>query len=331
MIEDYVMYCGISKGRMLEIANILSRGEVKDWRWQKNIIRLMAKLYESAEDELIIKMLPYEVYLCLKQLCEQTNKVQEGDIYILNNEELDLFPLIKHPMIVEERRCSPDGPDSYAKFHTIQVSLFHRLERLITPEYEELSKKYDELGKVMRGVFYTYGVIEYNFFFNLVQLYYCEEMDEEEMESFFNSRIDFFDDKVIIEDQGFKFIVYSERILKTCYSRIIKDQLAMGLNYKLFEIQKILNRTVSGAIDEYRDFVMIANECMRHNLPSIRIPCLLGDSARGEDVLEEFFKYSHFNNEHELEQFIDLLKKAEYTASKYELCGYSNKELVEIF
>lgn len=238
MIEDYVMYCGISKGRMLEIANILSRREVKDWRWQKNIIRLMAKLYESAEDE---------------------------------------------------------------------------------------------LGKVMRGVFYTYGVIEYNFFFNLVQLYYCEEMDEEEMESFFNSRIDFFDDKVIIEDQGFKFIVYSERILKTCYSRIIKDQLAMGLNYKLFEIQKILNRTVSGAIDEYRDFVMIANECMRHNLPSIRIPCLLGDSARGEDVLEEFFKYSHFNNEHELEQFIDLLKKAEYTASKYELCGYSNKELVEIF
>ena len=61
-MNEYKGRINVSKDTMLFVVNDIFEQNIKENTTKENILSLMLNIYEEAEDELIIKMLPYETY-----------------------------------------------------------------------------------------------------------------------------------------------------------------------------------------------------------------------------------------------------------------------------
>ena len=97
---EYNGKINVSKDSMLFVVNSVFNQGIKESTTKENILKLMPAIYENADDEEIIKMLPYRTYKDLERLID----------YIKTSDDIkSFFYKREHPDIrfLEEKKSSP--------------------------------------------------------------------------------------------------------------------------------------------------------------------------------------------------------------------------------
>lgn len=71
-MEEYNGKIGVSKDTMLFVTNDLLGQNIKKSISKEDILKLIPEIYEKAEDEKLIEMLPYKTYKGLEKIIEYT-------------------------------------------------------------------------------------------------------------------------------------------------------------------------------------------------------------------------------------------------------------------
>ena len=74
---EYNGKINVSKDTMLFVANDIFGNKIKESTTKENILKMIPKIYEEADEKKIIEMLPYGTYKTLEDLIEYTKISEE--------------------------------------------------------------------------------------------------------------------------------------------------------------------------------------------------------------------------------------------------------------
>ena len=164
----------VQKDTMLFITNFLLSQNIKETTTKENILKMLPKIYENANDEMLLKILPYDSYLILEELIKyvKKNKIENNEItnkvYELFDKEIRGISYLQDAMIIV-LRATKDSHKYYIDKNVLNV-----LERLYTSENRKKAERYGKIEKLILGILYTYGIVEKKIFRELI----CEKMEE---------------------------------------------------------------------------------------------------------------------------------------------------------
>ena len=102
---EYNGKINVSKDTMLFVVNSIFNQEIKESTTKENILKIMPEIYENADDEEIIKMLPYRAYKDLERLIEYTKTSDDIKSFFYKMEHPDIRYL-EEAMIIVMRASS---------------------------------------------------------------------------------------------------------------------------------------------------------------------------------------------------------------------------------
>ena len=149
---EYNGKINVSKDTMIFVVNDIFDNEIKESTTKENILKLMPKEYENADEKQIIKMLPYGTYNALEKLIEYVKISDDIKKFIYDKEHQDTRYL-EEAMIVVMR----------AKYNDYNYSLnpgvIENLKGLFSKENKEVAKRYGEIEKLTIGMLYIVQVL----------------------------------------------------------------------------------------------------------------------------------------------------------------------------
>lgn len=97
---EYNGRINVSKDTMLFVVNSVFNQGIKENTTKENILKLMPDIYENADDEEIIKMLPYRTYKDLERLIEYVKTSDDIQSFFYKREHPDIRFLEEAMIIV---------------------------------------------------------------------------------------------------------------------------------------------------------------------------------------------------------------------------------------
>lgn len=319
---EYNGKINVSKDLMLFVVNSVFNQGIKESTTKENILKLMPDIYENADDEEIIKMLPYRAYKDLERLIEYIKTSDDIKSFFYKREHPDIRYL-EEAMIIVMR----------VKYHDYNYSLnpgvIEKLKRLFSRENKVIAKRYGEIENLTKGMLYTYGIVDFEFLRKQLCKYMNEIITEKELRDIHFTRLNL---NLFVNDYDIRwtntneiqsFVTYlDEEDSPIDIGEIAEEQKARKMKYKKFSKQEILKREeyfCDERAQKLYQFLKLKND----NIYEWTFKRLVKENELGIDILGELSNMCMFDDDFEFKKFIDLFTDWYNNSPQYMLGGYS--------
>lgn len=326
-MSEYIGRINVSKDTMLFVLNSVFNKEVKESTTKENILKMMPEIYENTNPEEIIKLLPYDTYNALENLIEYVKKCTDIEKFFYESAYKEIHYLEDAMIIVMRAK--------YSKYnYSLNPGVIEKLSKLFTNENRKIAERYGKIERLTKGMLYSYGVVEVEFFIKQMSEYMNEDILGEELYDIFfkrlnlNTFVNYYDVKWTNTNQEQDFLTYlDEEIIDI--GTIVDGQKGRGLRYKKFKKSEILNREEilwDENAKKLYDFI----ESNNIDIYEYSFQRMLKRNELSEKILEDLMQKCRFKNEEDIDKFLKLYMEWYNNSPQYELGGYTPTELMKI-
>lgn len=326
---EYNGKINVSKDTMLFVVNNVFNQGVKESTTKEKILKMMPEIYENAEDEQIIKMLPYRAYKDLERLIEYTKTSDDIKSFFYKREHSDIRYL-EEAMIIVMRVKHLDYN------YTLNPGVIEKLTRLFSEENKKIAERYGNIENLTVGMLYEYGIVDFDFLRKQLCKYMNEIITERELRDIYFTRLNL---NTFVNDYDIKWTNTNEIQLFVTYleeeyspidiGEIAEEQKARKMKYKQFSKQEILKREeyfVSEKGQKLYQFLKSKND----NIHEWTFKELVKKNELGIDILGELSNLCMFEDDLEFKKFMKLFEDWYNNSPQYMLGGYSPIEFRNI-
>lgn len=314
-----------TKETMLHILNSILNQEVKQSTTKENMLKLLPELYKGENLKELIKVISYEAYQGLEKILKYVEdglSVEEAvkkSGYIGNHLEEAMIVILRMSGIEEDYSLSVNPK---------------QLAPMFSDENKRLAQKYDKIEKLVKGLIYSYGVIEIATLRKMICKYMNEIMPEEEIYKFIFKRLDL---NLLLDYHNIHWENTGEEECYISYlnpeeidvAGIAAEQKGRGLQYKKLKENEVLQRTLchwDGITEEFYKYIKSKNE----QLEKEDFKVFVKINELGIDVVDDLMSRVNFNSRIEAEEFKDKFLKWYKNSPQYALGGYTPNEMLKI-
>lgn len=326
-MEEYKGRINVSKDTMLFVTNYVLENEIKESTTKENILKLMPEIYEKADSKEIIKMLPYETYKALEDLIKYIKTSNDITKFYYKTEHTDVRYLEEALIIVMRAKKNKHE-------YQLNPGVIEKIEKIFSKENKEIAKRYGKIEKLTKGMLYSYGVVEFEFFRKQICKYMNEIITEDELYDLYFKRlnlnldVNYYHVRWMNDNEKQDFITYLDKEEDSqVIGFIANQQKSRRLNYKVFTKEEILSREEylwDKSTQELFQYLKSLNEDI-WEYPFQRI---IKRNEFGEKILNELLGYCNFKNENDVVDFMKIFLTWYNNSPQYVLGGYSPVEFM---
>ena len=327
---EYNGRINVSKDTMLFVVNSVFNNNIKESTTKEDILKMMPNIYEKADEERIIEMLPYRAYQDLERLIEYVKTSDGIKTFFYKREHPDIR-FLEEAMIIVMR----------VKYHdynyTLNPGVIEKLKGLFSKENKEIAKRYGEIEYLTKGMLYTYGIVDFEFLRKQLCKYMNEIITETELRDIYFTRLNL---NTFVNDYNIRwtntneiqpFVTYlDEEEVFIDIGQIAEEQKARKMRYKLCNKQELLKRE-EYLYDERAKKLYKFLKSKNDNIYEWTFRRLLKNNELGIDILGELSNMCVFEDDLELEKFMKLFTDWYNNSPQYMLGGYSPIEFRETY
>ena len=327
---EYNGKINVSKDSMLFVVNSVFNQGIKESTTKENILKLMPAIYENADDEEIIKMLPYRTYKDLERLIDYIKTSDDIKSFFYKREHPDIR-FLEEAMIIVMRAKYQDYN------YSINPGVIEKLTRVFSEENKKIAERYGDIENLTVGMLYEYGIVDFDFLRKQLCKYMNEIITEEELRDIFFTRMNL---NRFVNDYNIKWtntneVQYFVTYLDEEYSpidigEIAEEQKARKMKYKQFSKQELLKRE-EYLYDERAKKLYKFLKSKNDNIYEWTFKRLLKNNELGIDILGDLSNMCMFADDIELKKFMDLFTDWYNNSPQYMLGGYSPIEFRKTF
>lgn len=327
---EYNGRINVSKDTMLFVVNSVFNENVKENTTKENILKLMPSIYQNADDEQIIKMLPYRAYKDLERLIEYVKTSDDIKSFFYKREHPDIR-FLEEAMIIVMRAKHLEYN------YSLNPGVIENLKRLFSKENKEIAKRYGEIEHLTISMLYTYGIVDFKFLREQLCKFRGEIITEKELRDIFFTKLNL---NIFVNDYDIRwtntneiqeFVTYLEEEYSPIdIGQIAEEQKARKMRYKQFTKAEILKREeyfVNEKGQKLYQFLKSKND----TLHEWTFKQLVKKNELGIDILGEISNMCVFEDDIEFKKFMDLFTDWYNNSPQYMLGGYSPIEFRQIF
>ena len=321
-MEEYNGKINVSKDSMLFVVNSVFKQGVKESTTKENILKLMPDIYENADDDEIIKMLPYRTYKDLERLTKYIKTSDDIKSFFYKREHSDIR-FLEDAMIIVMR----------AKHHeynySINPGVIEKLTRLFSDHNKKIAERYGDIENLTVGMLYEYGIVDFDFLKKQLCKYMNEIITENELRDIYFTRLNL---NTFVNDYNIRwtntneiqsFVTYlDEEYLPIDIGEIAEGQKARKMKYKQFSKKEILERKEYYCNEKAQKLYKFLKS-KNNNIFELEFKRLVKKNELGIDILGELSNMCIFEDEIELKKFMDLFTDWYNNSPQYMLGGYS--------
>lgn len=326
-MEEYKGRIKVPKDTMLFVTNYALENEIKESTTKENILKLMPEIYEKADSKEIIKMLPYGTYKTLENLIKYTKTNNDITKFYYKSEYSDV-KYLEEAMIIFMRAKKNEHE------YQLNPGVIEKIEKIFSKENKEIAKRYGKIEKLTKGMLYSYGVVEFEFFRKQICKYMNEIITEDELYDLYFKRlnlnldVNYYHVRWMNDNEKQDFITYLDEEEDSQEIGFIADeQKYRRLNYKIFTKEEILNRGEylwDKSTQELFQYLKSLNEDI-WEYPFQRI---IKRNEFGEKILKKLLDYCNLKNENDVADFMKIFLTWYNNSPQYVLGGYSPVEFM---
>ena len=327
---EYNGRINVTKDTMLFIVNSVFENNIKESTTKEDILKMMPNIYEKADEERIIEMLPYKAYKDLERLIEYVKTSDDIKTFFYKREHPDIRFLEEAMIIVMRVKY-------YDYNYTLNPGVIEKLKGLFSKEDKAIAKRYGEIEYLTKGMLYTYGIVDFEFLRKQLCKYMNEIITETELRDIYFTRLNL---NTFVNDYNIRwtntneiqpFVTYlEEEEVPIDIGQIAEEQKARKMKYKQFSKQELLKREeylFGERAKKLYKFLKSKND----NIYEWTFKRLLKNNELGIDILGELSNMCMFEDNFELKKFMDLFTDWYNNSPQYMLGGYSPIEFRETY
>lgn len=329
-MREYNGRINVSKDTMLFVANDVFDNDIKESTTKENILKMMPNIYDNADEEKIIEMLPYRAYKDLEKLIEYVKTSNDIKTFFLEREHPDIR-FLEEAMIIVLR----------VKYHdynyTLNPGVIEKLKGLFSEENKRIAKRYGEIEDLTKAMLYAYGIVDFEFLRKQLSKYMNEIITETELRDIYFTRLNL---NIFVNDYNIRwtntneiqpFVTYlDEEKVPIDIGQIAEEQKARRMKYKQFSKQELLKRE-EYLYDERAKKLYKFLKSKNDNIYEWTFKRLLKNNELGIDILGDLSNMCMFEEDIELKKFMDLFTDWYNNSPQYMLGGYSPIEFSKTF
>ncbi len=325
---EYNGRIGVTKDTMLFVVNNVFGENIKESTTKEDILKMMPDIYEKADDDQIIKMLPYRTYKDLERLIE----------YVKTSDDIkSFFYKGKHPDIsfLEEAMIIVMRAKHLEYNYLLNPGVIEKLKRLFSEKNKKIAKRYGDIEHLTIGMLYTYGIVDFKFLREQLCRYMNEIITEKELRDIFFTKLNLnifvndYDIKWINTNEIQEFVTYlNEEYSPIDIGQIAEEQKARQMKYKHFSKIEILKRE-EYFVNERGQKLYKFLKSKNYNMFEWTFKELVKKNELGINILGELLNMCMFEDDSEIKKFMDLFVDWYNNSPQYMLGGYTPVELLE--
>lgn len=329
-MKEYNGRINVPKDTMLFVVNSVLDNDVKESTTKEDILKMIPNIYEKADEERIIEMLPYRTYKDLERLME----------YVKTSDDIKTFFYKKeHPSIrfLEEAMIIVTRVKYHDYNYTLNPGVIEKLNGLFSEENRKIAQRYGEIENLTRGMLYSYGIVDFDFLRKQLCKYMNEIITETELRDIYFTRLNL---NTFVNDYNIRwtntneiqpFVTYlNEEEVTIDIGEIAEEQKARKMKYKQFSKQELLKRE-EYLYDERAKKLYKFLKSKNDNIYEWTFRKLLKNNELGIDILGDLSNICMFEDDFELRKFMDLFTDWYNNSPQYMLGGYSPNEFRKTF
>lgn len=327
---EYNGRINVSKDTMLFVVNSVFNNNIKESTTKEDILKMMPNIYEKADEERIIEMLPYRSYKDLERLIEYVKTSDDIKTFFYKREHPDIR-FLEEAMIIVMR----------VKYHdynyTLNPGVIEKLTGLFSKENREIARRYGQIENLTRGMLFSYGIVDFEFLRKQLCKYMNEIITETELRDIYFTRLNL---NTFVNDYNIRwtntneiqpFVTYlDEEEVFIDIGQIAEEQKAREMRYKQFSKHELLKRE-EYLYDERAKKLYKFLKSKNDNIYEWTFKGLLKNNELGINILAELSNMCMFEDDFELKKFMDLFTDWYNNSPQYMLGGYSPNEFGEKF
>ena len=323
---EYNGKINVSKDSMLFVVNSVFNQGIKESTTKENILKLMPAIYENADDEEIIKMLPYRTYKDLERLIDYIKTSDDIKSFFYKREHPDIR-FLEEAMIIVMRAKHLEYN------YSLNPGAIEQLTRLFSDENKKIAERYGNIENLTVGMLYEYGIVDFDFLRKQLCKYMNEIITEEELRDIFFTRMNL---NRFVNDYNIKWTntnevqYFDEEYSPIDIGEIAEEQKARKMKYKQFSKQELLKRE-EYLYDERAKKLYKFLKSKNDNIYEWTFKRLLKNNELGIDILGDLSNMCMFADDIELKKFMDLFTDWYNNSPQYMLGGYSPIEFRKTF
>lgn len=319
---EYNGKINVSKDSMLFVVNSVFNQGIKESTTKENILKLMPNLYENADDEEIIKMLPYRAYKDLERLIEYIKTSDDIKSFFYKREHPDIR-FLEEAMIIVMRA-------NHLEYnYSLNPGVIEKLTRLFSDENKKIAERYGNIENLTVGMLYEYGIVDFEFLRKQLCKYMNEIITERELRDIYFTRLNL---NTFVNDYDIRwtntnevqyFVTYlDEEFSPIDIGEIAEEQKARKMKYKQFSKQEILQREEYYCNEKAQKLYKFLKS-KNNNIFEWNFKELVKKNELGIDILGELSNMCMFEDDVEFKKFMDLFTDWHNNSPQYMLGGYS--------
>ncbi len=329
-MKEYNGRINLLKDEMLFITNDVFDENIKSSETKENILKKISKMYEDADEKDIIKLLPYDSYKVLDELREYVKNSSDIEKFTKRKEYIEIRYLERAMILVLRVKGN-----KYT--YSLNEGVLEKLDNIFSRDNRVLAQRYGKMEKLIIGMLYSYGVIEFKEFRKKLCKYMNEYIDNNEIDDLCFKRLTLNPfvnyENILWKNTGvrqeFLTYLYSE-YFDDIIENIIKEQDSRGLKYKEFTIDEILKREEyiwDKQTQEIYDIIYLKNK----RFYPMSLKKMAKSIELGLNIGNNIFGCCSFESLDEANDFLQIYMNWRNSRSQYILGGYSPIEFKEKF
>lgn len=319
---EYNGRINVTKDTMLFVVNSVFGENIKESTTKENILKMIPDIYEKADDEQIIKMLPYRAYKDLERLIEYAKTSDDIKTFFYKREHPDIR-FLEEAMIIVMRAKHLEYN------YSLNPGVIEILKRLFSEENKKIAKRYGDIEYLTIGMLYTYGIVEFKFLREQLCKFMGEIITEKELRDIFFTKLNL---NIFVNDYDIRwtntneiqeFVTYlDEEYCPIDIGQIAEEQKVRKMKYKKFSKQDILKREeyyCNEKAQKLYKFLKSKND----NIFEWEFKELVKKNELGISILGEISNMCMFEEDFDFKKFMDLFTDWYNNSPQYMLGGYT--------
>ena len=327
---EYNGRINVTKDTMIFVVNSVFENNIKESTTKEDILKMMPDIYENADEEKIIEMLPYRAYKELEKLIDYIKTSDDIESFFYKSEYPDIRYLEEAMIIVMRVK-------HHNYNYTLNPGVIEKLKGLFSEENKKIAKRYGEIEDLTKCMLYAYGIVDFEFLRKQLSKYMNEIITETELRDIYFTRLNL---NTFINDYNIRwtntneiqqFVTYlDEEENPIDIGQIAEEQKARRMKYKQFSKQELLKRE-EYLYDERAKKLYKFLKSKNDNIYEWTFKRLLKNNELGIDILGDLSNMCMFEDDKELKKFMELFTDWYNNSPQYMLGGYSPIEFRKIF
>ncbi len=327
---EYNGRINVTKDTMIFVVNSVFENNIKESTTKEDILKMMPDIYENADEEKIIEMLPYRAYKELEKLIDYIKTSDDIESFFYKSEYPDIRYLEEAMIIVMRVK-------HHNYNYTLNPGVIEKLKGLFSEENKKIAKRYGEIEDLTKCMLYAYGIVDFEFLRKQLSKYMNEIITETELRDIYFTRLNL---NTFINDYNIRwtntneiqqFVTYlDEEENPIDIGQIAEEQKARRMKYKQFSKQELLKRE-EYLYDERAKKLYKFLKSKNDNIYEWTFKRLLKNNELGIDILGDLSNMCMFEDDKELKKFMELFTDWYNNSPQYMLGGYSPIEFRETF